>query len=188
MNKIPAYILTAAAFILFGISMAAFFSSRGSAGRSTRTDTSYTRYVDCVRSYQPRPVMVIYQAPAPGSVKIDTPATVTDYQAQRIYADTQAVKFGRIFINDTISKNRIQGRGIRTDFTLPTVTKTAYQQPKRKFFLGADIYANPGSLLQGAGPVISMQNKRDQIFEAGAYFNNTGQTTYRVGFRAKIHL
>lgn len=119
---------------------------------------------------------------------MDTAATITDYLAQRIYQDTQAIKFGRIIIKDTINRNSITGRGIVTDFTIPTITKTVYQQPRRKIFIGADIYANPGTLLQGAGPVFTLQNKRDQIFEAGAFFNNTGKPVYRIGFRAKLHL
>lgn len=187
MTRIPAYLFTAAALVMFGFSLAVFLSPGRSAGRFSRTDTTFTRYVDCVRSYRPEPVRIIYQLPAAGS-RIDTPAAVSDYTAQRIYSDTQAVKFGKVIINDTINKNRIQGRGILTDFIIPTITKTVYQQPKRKFFLGADLYGSPGAILQGAGPVISMQNKRDQIIEAGAYFNNTGQPIYRIGIRAKIHL
>jgi hypothetical protein len=53
----------------------------------------------------------------------DTITIVKDYNQVKVYSDTMRIdSLGYAYIQDTISQNKIQGRGFSANFNLPTIT------------------------------------------------------------------
>ncbi len=63
----------------------------------------------------------------------DTITIVKDYNQVKVYSDTMRIdSLGYAYIQDTISQNKIQGRGFSANFNLPTITITKLIEPKSK--------------------------------------------------------
>lgn len=147
-----------------------------SPGPKTVSDTTYIVHRDTVRERVPIPYKVkgetvivrgkgdtIYlERPT----HVDTAAILSAYFAKVYYLDTARVKWGSVFIRDTLSQNRIIGRSVLTDFRIPTITNTVTrtEAPKGMLFLGADIgfgvgvsaaYKSKGDHLYGAGYILT---------------------------------
>lgn len=60
----------------------------------------------------------------PGLTEVDTVAILQDYYSFNIYSDTLSNDYGFVLVNDTISRNKILGRGFRSEFLIPEITKT----------------------------------------------------------------
>jgi len=80
--------------------------------------------------------------------EIDTTAILKDYYSKYFYTDTlQIDTVGFAIINDTISRNTILARDIRTNILIPTTTITK------------EIYLNKNEFYWGVG----LQGRTDQI-------------------------
>jgi hypothetical protein len=55
---------------------------------------------------------------------VDTVAILKDFYSKVIYKDTQTIQYGKIIIQDTITKNRIASRKLSYDLKIPEITKT----------------------------------------------------------------
>ena len=107
----------------------------------TRTDTFYKH--DTLRKYKKGdsiPFAVLDTLYLIDSLKIhDTPDIVRDYLSVKAYSDTFRINTDNyVSIQDTISQNKIFGRGYASHFTEKTivVTKDIYHQPKNELFVG----------------------------------------------------
>jgi len=81
-------------------------------------------------------------------VEIDTTAILRDYYSKYYYSDTlQIDTVGYAIINDTITRNTILARDVRTNILIPTTTITK------------EIYLNKNELYWGLG----LQGRTDQI-------------------------
>ncbi len=62
----------------------------------------------------------------------DTSLILQEYFAYHYYEDTINVKYGTVYINDTVTENKIASRGVKTNFNIPVVKETiTLRQPKR---------------------------------------------------------
>lgn len=107
----------------------------------SRVDTFYKH--DTLRKYKKGdsiPFAVLDTIYLVDSIKIhDTPQMIYDYLSVKAYSDTLHInKDNWVYIKDTISQNKIFGRGYESKFTEKTITITneVYPKSKNELFLG----------------------------------------------------
>lgn len=110
------------------------------------------------------------------------------YSRNYLYKDSIKTKYGNIYIDDTVTQNIIAGRGVKTDLTIPEITKTItlIQPEKNEMYFGAGLLGNRNTILKGYEINLSLKNKQDKIFGIGyeQLFNGTG--FFKAEFRQKI--
>ena len=94
----------------------------------------------------------------------DTTYIVNDYNKVKVYSDTLRINAGNyVSIQDTISQNKIFGRGYNAHFTEKTVvvTNDIYHKPKKEFFVGliGDLRRFDNKLGVGVGLNYKKQNE-----------------------------
>jgi hypothetical protein len=107
----------------------------------THTDTFYKH--DTLRKYKKGdsiPFAVLDTLYLIDSIKVhDTPQMIYDYISTKAYSDTFRIDTNNyVSIQDTISQNKIFGRGYGAHLTEKTIviTKDIYHKPKNELFIG----------------------------------------------------
>ena len=114
----------------------------------------------------------------------DTITIVKDYNQVKVYSDTMRIdSLGYAYIQDTISQNKIQGRGFSANFNLPTITITKILEPKNKnqLYLGfiGDLKHSNGQI--GIGGSIALKTAKNTLYTATATMNG-----YSFGYYKKF--
>jgi hypothetical protein len=114
----------------------------------------------------------------------DTITIVKDYNQVKVYSDTMRIdSIGYAYIQDTISQNKIQGRGFSANFNLPTITITKLIEPKSKnqLYLGfiGDLKHSNGQI--GIGGSIALKTAKNTLYSATATMNG-----YSFGYYKKF--
>lgn len=114
----------------------------------------------------------------------DTITIVKDYNEAKAYSDTIRIdSIGYAYIQDTISQNKIQGRGFSANLNLPTITITKLIEPKRKneLYLGfiGDLRHDNGQI--GIGGSIGLKTAKNTLFTLNATMNG-----YSFGYYKKF--
>ena len=114
----------------------------------------------------------------------DTITIVKDYNQVKVYSDTMRIDtLGYAYIQDTISHNKIQGRGFSANFNLPTITITKLLEPKSKnqLYLGfiGDLKHTNGQI--GIGGSIALKTAKNTLYTATATMNG-----YSFGYYKKF--
>ncbi len=114
----------------------------------------------------------------------DTITIVKDYNQVKVYSDTMRIdSFAYAYIQDTISQNKIQGRGFSANFNLPTITITKLIEPKSKnqLYLGfiGDLKHSNGQI--GIGGSIALKTAKNTLYTATATMNG-----YSFGYYKKF--
>ena len=114
----------------------------------------------------------------------DTITIVKDYNQVKVYFDTMRIdSIGYAYIQDTISQNKIQGRGFSANFNLPTITITKLIEPKSKnqLYLGfiGDLKHSNGQI--GIGGSIALKTAKNTLYTATATMNG-----YSFGYYKKF--
>ena len=114
----------------------------------------------------------------------DTITIVKDYNQVKVYSDTMRIdSLGYAYIQDTISQNKIQGRGFSANFNLPTITITKVIQPKPKneVYLGVlgDLRTFDNKVGLGLG--LGYKTAKNGLFTINATTNN-----YSLGYYIKL--
>ncbi len=117
-------------------------------------------------------------------VDTDTITVVKDYNEVKAYSDTIRIdSVGYAYIQDTISQNKIQGRGFSANFSLPTITITKLIEPKSKneLYLGfiGDLRHDNGQI--GIGGSIGFKTAKNTLFTLNATMNG-----YSFGYYKKF--
>jgi hypothetical protein len=117
-------------------------------------------------------------------VETDTITIVKDYNQVKVYSDTMRIdSIGYAYIQDTISQNKIQGRGFSANFNLPTITITKLIEPKSKnqLYLGfiGDLKHSNGQI--GIGGSIAIKTAKNTLYTATATMNG-----YSFGYYKKF--
>lgn len=115
---------------------------------------------------------------------IDTITIVKDYNIVKVYSDTMRIdSLGYAYIQDTISQNKIQGRGFSANFNLPTITitKVIEPKPKNQLYLGfiGDLKHSSGQI--GIGGSIALKTAKNTLYTATATMNG-----YSLGYYKKF--
>lgn len=114
----------------------------------------------------------------------DTITIIKDYNQAKVYSDTIKIdSLGFAYIQDTISQNKIQGRGFSANFNLPTITITKLIEPKSKnqLYLGfiGDLKHSNGQI--GIGGSIALKTAKNTLYTATATMNG-----YSFGYYKKF--
>jgi hypothetical protein len=114
----------------------------------------------------------------------DTITIVKDYNQVKVYSDTMRIdSLGYAYIQDTISQNKIQGRGFSANFNLPTITitKVITPKPKKEVYLGVlgDLRAFDNKVGLGLG--LGYKTAKNGLFTINATTNQ-----YSLGYYKKI--
>lgn len=114
----------------------------------------------------------------------DTITIVKDYNQVKVYSDTMRIdSLGYAYIQDTISQNKIQGRGFSANFNLPTITitKVIVPKPKNEVYLGllGDLRAIDNKVGLGLG--LGFKTAKNGLFTINATTNQ-----YSLGYYKKL--
>ena len=114
----------------------------------------------------------------------DTITIVKDYNQVKVYSDTMRIdSLGYAYIQDTISQNKIQGRGFSANFNLPTITitKVIVPKPKNMLYLGVlgDLRTFDNKVGLGLG--LGYKTAKNGLFTINATTNN-----YSLGYYIKL--
>jgi hypothetical protein len=114
----------------------------------------------------------------------DTITIVKDYNQVKVYSDTMRIdSLGYAYIQDTISHNKIQGRGFSANFNLPTITitKVIVPKPKNEVYLGVvgDLRAFDNKVGLGLG--LGYKTAKNGLFTINATTNH-----YSLGYYKKL--
>jgi hypothetical protein len=118
---------------------------------------------------------------------IDTLEILRDYYAKYIYTDTIPVDtIGYLIINDTVSKNSIFSRNVKTNILLPitTIKQTSYINP-REFYLGLKVQGRTDQLNYVGGELL-FRTKNKTAYSVGVGLNNDFQPVISGGMFFKI--
>ncbi len=124
----------------------------------------------------------IYNIDTTTIYKLDT--IYKDYLQAKVYSDTIRIdSLGYAYIQDTISQNKIQGRGFSASFNLPTITVTKLIEPKRKneLYLGFIGDLRHDNKQIGIGGSIALKTAKNTLFVANATMNG-----YSFGYYKKF--
>jgi hypothetical protein len=114
----------------------------------------------------------------------DTITIVKDYNQVKAYTDTIRIdSIGYAYIHDTISQNKIQGRGFTANLSLPTITitKLIEKKAKNELYLGfiGDLRHSNGQI--GVGGSIALKTAKNTLYTATATMNG-----YSFGYYKKF--
>ena len=114
----------------------------------------------------------------------DTITIVKDYNQLKVYSDTIRIdSLGYAYIQDTISQNKIQGRGFSANFNLPTITitKVITPKPKSEVYFGVigDLRAFDNKVGLGLG--LGYKTAKNGLFTINATTNH-----YSLGYYIKL--
>lgn len=114
----------------------------------------------------------------------DTITIVKDYNQVKAYTDTIRIdSIGYAYIHDTISQNKIQGRGFTANLSLPTITitKLIEKKAKNELYLGfiGDLKHSNGQI--GVGGSIALKTAKNTLYTATATMNG-----YSFGYHKKF--
>lgn len=123
-------------------------------------------------------------------MKVDTTAILKDYLATRYYQDSIAVQYGKVYISDTITKNKIASRGIKTNFNIPVVRETiTLRQPKRNIaYLGFSAMGSEQSFLEQTEVSFGVKVKNDKYYGVKGAMSRNGNILAGIEFKIPIRL
>jgi hypothetical protein len=120
---------------------------------------------------------------------VDTGRILSQYFARRVYSDTQLVDYGTVVINDTVSQNRITGRGIRSKFSIPVVKETITLRERRTVgYFGVSAMGNNQNPLYALGGSFGLKLKSGKFYGIGASVTKEGSIVYSAEFKIPIRL
>lgn len=90
--------------------------------------------------------------------------------SRNIYKDQIKIdSFGTVDITDTLSQNKIVGRGFVNNIRIPektiTITNTVPIKPKTKWFIGGGVGVSQDKVINDFNLGLAIINKKDQLFE-----------------------
>ena len=122
------------------------------------------------------------------TIPIDTTSILEDYFSSYAYTDTLKTDSVTFVINDTISQNKIQSRGINYSLVYPTtiITKESVVN-KRELYIGFGLGGNKQQLSY-VGSELLLRNKKQRIYGVGLGINNSFEPilTFKMSWKVKF--
>ena len=120
--------------------------------------------------------------------EIDTTAILRDYYAKYFYSDTlQIDTIGFAVINDTISRNTILARDVKTNILIPTtIIKKEIYLNNREFYWGLGLQGRTDQINYLGGELL-YRNKKRQVYGFGLGVNQdfqpvlSGRLYWKIG-------
>ena len=112
---------------------------------------------------------------------------VEEYYAKKVFNDTIKLDYGKIYIQDTVSTNKIVSRLWNADLLMPTITDTKIvkELPKNELYLGVRMDLEKSGTFVGIGPSLLLKTKRNRIYGVGVNLVG-GQPIYNVQLNIKL--
>lgn len=113
---------------------------------------------------------------------------LSKYYAKNILQDTlKVMKFGNIYINDTVQYNKLAGRSMSADLMFPSITNTTIvkEKPKAQLFLGARLDYLQGGNVQNPSVGLMLKTKRDRLYGISVGVAPNGNLVYGASFYIK---
>lgn len=163
---------------------------------SVKHDTQWLKHSDSL-VYQPVPYAVFYkdkivfhdtlETTEFVNLKVDSARILAQYFATRKYDTTINVQYGKLNIKDTVTQNRITGRSLTLNQSVPVITNTiTLKQPKRViFYVGAEVMGNITNLPYATGIDLGLKFKNDYMFEIGGLLTKT-DPMYKISFKFPV--
>lgn len=97
---------------------------------------------------------------------------------------------GYVKITDTVQKNLIVGRSTEVSMKYPIIKETIIQPAfkTRQLYLGGQVSASQGQLINGLNGGLLLKNKKDQIYGVTVGLNTQGQVFYGLQSYWKLKL
>lgn len=162
-------------------------------------DTTYVNSFDTLVIEKPVPVKVEYvrevmKYDTLTNIEIfqnaaDTAAILERYFATRYYDTTIAVPYGKIRFADTVTQNRIIGKGIITNLSIPVEKQTVTVQEKKRIiaYFGIEAIGNQNNIPYASGITFGIKLRNDQFFEIKGLVTND-KPMYGFGLKFPIRL
>ena len=125
-------------------------------------DTQYVKYTEKGKSDTVVHDTTIYvKIPIFDSLQLDSMVKV--YYAMNVFSDTFNLKYGKVYVQDSVQQNRIVGRNWAADLLIPTEKTTiAVKEPARnQVYFGPKIDYST-SVIPGVG--LMLKTKRDRLY------------------------
>lgn len=126
------------------------------------TDTQYVKYTEKGKTDTVIHDTTIYvKIPTFDSLQLDSMVKV--YYAMNVFSDTFNLKYGKVYVQDSVQQNRIVGRNWGADLLIPTEKTTiAVKEPARnQVYFGPKIDYST-SVIPGVG--LMLKTKRDRLY------------------------
>jgi len=126
-------------------------------------DTQYIKYTEKGTSDTVVHDTTIYvKIPILDSIQLDSVAKL--YYAMNVFSDTFKLKYGKVYVQDSVQNNRIVGRNYGADLLVPIErTTTIVKEPaKSQVYLGARLDVVSQTAIPGVG--LMLKTKRDRIY------------------------
>lgn len=97
---------------------------------------------------------------------VDTAQILHEFFNEKYYYDSIDVMYGKVYVKDTVSQNKIQGRGISTRISIPEITKTItlIKLPRTTLYLGTEVNGNKEY------PIYSVGINGGLVLKSGKYW------------------
>lgn len=107
-----------------------------------------------------------------------------------LYKDSFPNKYGKIYIDDTVTQNKIIGRGLRTNLLIPEITKTVTMvvPPRNELYIGGNLLGNEKNFLKGYEAGLIYRSKFNYQLSFGYQQIFNGNHYYKIGYYHKISL
>lgn len=121
---------------------------------------------------------------------VDSAAILKDYLATRYYQDSIAIQYGKVYINDTITKNKIKSRVVKTSFNIPVVKETiTLTQPRRNIaYLGFSAMGSEQSFLEQTEISFGFKVKNDKYYGIKGAMSRSGNVLVGIEFKIPVKL
>lgn len=119
-------------------------------------------------------------------IVVDTSLVMQDYFSRKYYEDSVQVEYGKVYINDTVSENKIKSRGVRTIFNIPTIKETiALREKKRNVvYAGFGAMGSEQSFIEQTEISLGLKTKNDKLYLLEAALSRQG--TVLIGGKVVI--
>ena len=148
-------------------------------------DTSYVTVTKYVPTYVPKwntKVKYVYDT----TVKIDTAYVVGDYYSTYFYKDSLINDTLCLYINDSISQNKIQSRSLKYTLKFPTVTVTnTVIKNKNEFYYGLGLVGSKTGI-NFFGPELLLRTKKKSVYGLGVGIDGDFQPNLSLRIYWKI--
>jgi hypothetical protein len=107
---------------------------------------------------------------------VDTTEILKDYLSTRYYQDSLPVQYGKVYINDTITQNKIVSRGVRTNLNIPTVKETITLREKKRLvgYVGFGAMGSEQSFIEQTEVTLGLKTKNDKIYSLESALSRQG--------------
>lgn len=119
---------------------------------------------------------------------VDSLKILEAFFAERRYFDSVSIEFGKVYIRDTVTQNKIVGRRVTTDLKIPVVTKTLTitKPPRTTLYLGTDINGNKEYPLYSIGANVGLMFKNGKYWGVQYALTKDGYPLYGLRFMLPV--